>query len=335
MARNGSGTFSVLNSFSSGNTISSSEMNSTLSDVGAEITNSVAVDGQSTLTGQLKGADGTNSAPGITFGADLNTGLYRIGADNLGVTVGGTKIIDIASTGIAVTGTLSATGALSGTTITGTGALSIGTSNAATVGTIELGAASDTTISRTGAGAIAVEGVTVALNSASLPHTASTIELGHATDTTLARVSAGVFSVEGSTVHTTATGAATQADHETGTSTSAYSTPGRQKYHPTHPKSWLYADLTSGTPTIAGGSGVSSLADINTGRFDINLTTAFSSVNYAMVLSGATSTASVERIVNEHTQADRTASKIEVRVTSLSGTLTDAVTVSTVGLGDQ
>jgi len=63
--------------------------------------------------------------------------------------------------------------------------------------TIELGHASDTTISRTGAGAIAVEGVGVALNSTSLAHTAGTIELGHATDTTLSRLSAGDVAVEG------------------------------------------------------------------------------------------------------------------------------------------
>ncbi len=63
--------------------------------------------------------------------------------------------------------------------------------------TIELGHASDTTISRTGAGAIAVEGVEVALNSASLTHIASTIELGHATDTTISRTGAGAIAVEG------------------------------------------------------------------------------------------------------------------------------------------
>lgn len=65
---------------------------------------------------------------------------------------------------------------------------------------IELGHATDTTITRTGAGAIAVEGVEVALNSTSLAHTAGTIELGHATDTTLSRSSAGVLAVEGVTV---------------------------------------------------------------------------------------------------------------------------------------
>lgn len=69
--------------------------------------------------------------------------------------------------------------------------------------TIELGHASDTTLSRSAAGKLAVEGVAVALNSTTAdPHIAASIELGHATDTTLARSSAGVMSVEGETVHT-------------------------------------------------------------------------------------------------------------------------------------
>lgn len=76
--------------------------------------------------------------------------------------------------------------------------------NVTGIGTIDVGNA-DTTISRTGAGAIAVEGVGVALNSISLAHTASQVEIGHATDTTVARVSAGVISVEGETVHTNST----------------------------------------------------------------------------------------------------------------------------------
>lgn len=35
-------------------------------------------------------ADGTASAPGLAFGSDTNTGLYRIGADQLGLATGGT-----------------------------------------------------------------------------------------------------------------------------------------------------------------------------------------------------------------------------------------------------
>ena len=49
---------------------------------------------------------------------------------------------------------------------------------------------------------IAVEGVTVALNSTSATHTAGTVELGAATDTTLSRASAGVLAVEGVNVAT-------------------------------------------------------------------------------------------------------------------------------------
>lgn len=67
---------------------------------------------------------------------------------------------------------------------------------------IELGHASDTTITRTGAGAIAVEGVGVALNSTSLAHTASQYEVGNASDTTITRSSAGVIAVEGVVVPT-------------------------------------------------------------------------------------------------------------------------------------
>jgi len=101
------------------------------------------------------------------------------------------------------------------------------TSTALGVGSIELGAASDTTLSRASAGVLAVEGVNVLLNggalgtpsSATLTNatglpvsgiTASTstalgvgsIELGHATDTSIARVSAGKISVEGVNVPT-------------------------------------------------------------------------------------------------------------------------------------
>lgn len=63
--------------------------------------------------------------------------------------------------------------------------------------TIEVGAAADTTLSRSSAGVLAVEGVTVPLNAITATHTALQVELGHASDTTLARASAGVMSVEG------------------------------------------------------------------------------------------------------------------------------------------
>jgi hypothetical protein len=106
--------------------------------------------------------------------------------------------------------------------------ISASTSDAIGVGTIELGHASDTTLSRSSAGVLAVEGTAVLLSGGALGTPSSvtltngtdlpvsgitastsdaigvgTIELGHATDTTLARASSGVVTIEGVNVVTT------------------------------------------------------------------------------------------------------------------------------------
>ena len=69
-----------------------------------------ATDGNITLD------DGTAAAPSLNFTSDTNTGLYRIGADNIGVAVGGVNVLDVASTGLTVSGavTVSGTGTFSG-----------------------------------------------------------------------------------------------------------------------------------------------------------------------------------------------------------------------------
>lgn len=113
MARNGSGTHSIPNTMVAGTTITAADHNENYSDISTELTNSVAADGQTTMTGPLKASSGTVSAPSHTFGADTDTGAYRIGADNYGIAVGGTKIVDVASTGATVTGTLAASGNVS------------------------------------------------------------------------------------------------------------------------------------------------------------------------------------------------------------------------------
>lgn len=51
-------------------------------------------------------ADGTVSLPGISFASDTDSGIYRIGSNNLGVAVNATKILDISTTGLLVNGTL-------------------------------------------------------------------------------------------------------------------------------------------------------------------------------------------------------------------------------------
>jgi len=63
--------------------------------------------------GQYLGADGTASLPFYSYSGDPNSGFYRIGADNIGLTLGGTKRVDFAAAGTSITGTLTTSGILS------------------------------------------------------------------------------------------------------------------------------------------------------------------------------------------------------------------------------
>lgn len=91
-------------------------------DIATAITNSLAKNGETPTTARIPFAfgwesmDGTFGAPAWRFTSDPNTGIYRIGADNIGVACNGAKVLDIGTAGLAVTGTFSSTGALSGVT---------------------------------------------------------------------------------------------------------------------------------------------------------------------------------------------------------------------------
>jgi hypothetical protein len=58
----------------------------------------------------LQCSSGSVAAPSLTFSADTDTGLYRIGANNLGTSVGGVKVTDCINTGCTFPLTLSVTG---------------------------------------------------------------------------------------------------------------------------------------------------------------------------------------------------------------------------------
>ncbi len=162
----------------------------------------------------------------ISFTAADDTGVYTLptGTKTLLATDGaGTSLTGIPYT---LTGTANQVVLSAGTgNITFSLPQSIATSSNPQFATIELGAASDTTISRVSAGVIAVEGVNVLLNGGALGTPSSgtltnatglpiaglvaststaigvgSIELGAASDTTIARVSAGVISIEGVTI---------------------------------------------------------------------------------------------------------------------------------------
>lgn len=110
MARNGSGTYSKVNTFVAGETITASGHNQNWDDLASEMTNSVAADGQTSMTGPLKLASGTAALPGMVFSSDTDTGIYRIGANNIGIAVNGSKVLDISSTAINTIGSVQQNG---------------------------------------------------------------------------------------------------------------------------------------------------------------------------------------------------------------------------------
>lgn len=131
MPRNSAGVYSLPEPpFVVDTVIDNVAVNSDFSDIGTALTGSLARNGDGGMTGQLKAADGTVSAPGYTFGNDLDTGFYRVGANSFAAAVNGTAVYTVASSGnvtfdfdVAVTGALSAasfgvTGALTGASLT-------------------------------------------------------------------------------------------------------------------------------------------------------------------------------------------------------------------------
>ena len=107
------------------------------------------------ITGVASFADGSVSAPAIANTGDSNTGIYFGAADTVNVTTGGTKRVDIDSSGLDVTGAITATtsitatagvagttgtfsAAVSGTTITATTAFVPDAQDGAALGTTSL-----------------------------------------------------------------------------------------------------------------------------------------------------------------------------------------------------
>jgi len=94
---------------------------------GISATASVVSLASPTITGVASFADGSVTAPSISNTGDSNTGIYFSAADTVNVTTGGTKRIDIDSSGLDVTGAITAT-----TTITSTGRMIVDDATEAT-----------------------------------------------------------------------------------------------------------------------------------------------------------------------------------------------------------
>ncbi len=89
MSRNASGTYTLpggVNPVVTGTTITINWANTTLNDLATEMTDSLDRSGKGAMLAQLKAIDGTGAAPGITFGSDLDSGLWR-GVSGVGMNV--------------------------------------------------------------------------------------------------------------------------------------------------------------------------------------------------------------------------------------------------------
>ncbi len=102
MSRNSSGVYSLPSSVNPVTTLTKITVtwaNTTLADIGAEITNSVDRAGRGDMTGALKVILGNATAPGVSFTGDNDTGIWSPGANQLALSSAGTQRVLLGATG--------------------------------------------------------------------------------------------------------------------------------------------------------------------------------------------------------------------------------------------
>ena len=336
MPRNGSGSYTLPEAAFIPNTaISSSAMNSDLSDIADAMTDSLARDGQGGMTAVLPLANA-----GFTYLNDPNTGIRRTAADTQAIFCGAVDVISVGTAGATVTGTFGTSGALTvtagGLTVTAGGAtITAGgltvTAGGATVTAGGLTLSTDTIIVPTGSASaptysfasdsnsgiyrIGADNIGVAVNGAKVLDisTSGLVVTGAVTGTSV-----------------TATNVASQADQEAGTSTTTFVSPGRQQFHQSAAKAWV---LFNASVVVSASYNVSSVTDIGTGAWSPNMTTAFSSAGYVVQSTIGMSTSLA---VGSNSSNVRTSSVCPLVAFNASNVLTDTTGfVDFLAFGDQ
>lgn len=104
MPRDSNGTYSLPagNPVVTLTTISSTWANTTLDDIGTALTNSLDRAGSGGMTGQLKLANGLIGAPGLTWGTELSSGLYRSGAGDHRYSISSNDVFQLTAAAVKV-----------------------------------------------------------------------------------------------------------------------------------------------------------------------------------------------------------------------------------------
>jgi len=107
MPRNGSGTYTLPEpSFTPGSVISSTAMNSDMTDIALALTGSVSADGQTPITGQFKLADGTAAIPSYSFVTNTTDGIYHPSSGQVAFAIAGTQTLTVQAPSATVGGGL-------------------------------------------------------------------------------------------------------------------------------------------------------------------------------------------------------------------------------------
>lgn len=105
MPRSITGVYTVpagINPVVAGTTILDTWANPTLADVAQGITDSLDRSGRGSMLAQLKLVDGTAGTPGLGFANEPSTGLYRIGAGQIGFSIATSLMMTLSSVGLGI-----------------------------------------------------------------------------------------------------------------------------------------------------------------------------------------------------------------------------------------
>lgn len=197
--------------------------------------------------------------------------------------------------------------------------LGLGTGDSPQFTAVNIGAASDTTITRTGAGDIAVEGNAIyRAGGTDVPVTDGGTGASTAAN---ARTNLGVAY-------------ASQANMEALAAT-AVVIPSVQHFHPGHCKAWVNFTVSGGVVTVQASYNVSGVVRDSTGLFTISFTTAFADTKYAF--SGtARSDATFRHLVAGPDGGTKTEGALQIETVRIgsSPAVGDAPEVSVVAFGD-
>lgn len=134
---------------------------------------------------------------------------------------------------------------------------------------------------------------------------------------------------------------ASQSNQEAGTTVRAFTTPGRQQFHPSSPKAWVIIVDSSAVgnvisvPAVGAGYNVSSITDLAPGQYRVNFSKHFSSSLYGYALTSEHNAGTDAYRAFLASDSPPTSATFDIDVLNNGNVLDDPKYVGAVFLGDQ